>query len=161
MHSFLVKDLKAFTAGLFAGDLFDTFLLVEADFVTNTVFHMDGEIQKNYYDSEDLLPADRFVTWAEKKPLAYQIIKGKRLPLSFKLVFRLSGQNLEKTLAASHTAYTPADVDGFYLNITYKNGKLTMTSGLSMTVFTMDKALQEYWDELAEKFLKQANISFE
>ncbi|MCR4927122.1 MAG: DUF5721 family protein [Lachnospiraceae bacterium] len=160
MHSFLIHDIKSFTAALFTGELFDRFLLSEADIITDVSLHVDGRINLSYFDDPSLI-TDGHVTWGEKKPLFYSVIKGKHLPLSFKIVLCLSEKNLKSTLAASGLNISEGAVDNLFMNIGYKSGTLTVTSGISIKTFTMDKSLPEYWDGITEKFLKMNGFSYE
>ncbi len=161
MRSFTIKDQKTFTSLLFTGSIFDSFLLCEADFKTCQTIHIDGSICKEYYDDKDEIPEDAYNTWHYSKPICFQIIKGKRLPVYFKLVLALSASNLEKTIAASGLNVNSSDVEGIYLNIHYKDGTLFCTSGISLTSFTMDRELPGYWDKLVAKFFDQNGISYE
>lgn len=161
MRSFTIKDQKNFTSLLFAGTAFDSFLLCEADFKTCQSIHIDGRVCREYYDEPSEMPDDEFGTWHYSKPICYQIIKGKRLPVYFKLVMALSNKNLESTLAASGLNYAPGDVEGMYLNIHYKDGIIFCTSGISLNTFSMDRQLPDYWDDLVAKFFDQNGISYE
>lgn len=158
MKSYKILNIKEFTTALFAGEAFDSFLLAEADFLTDTTIHIDGRINKAYFDEQ---PEEEYTSWSQKKSLAFQIIKGKRLPISFKIVFCLSAKNIVSTTTASQTGINPSDVENYYININYKSGNLNLTSGMSMRTFSMDKSLPEYWDKTAEKFLKMNKIDFE
>lgn len=161
MRSFTIKDQKSFTAQLFTGTLFDTFLLCEADFKTRQTVHIDGRICRDYFDNASDIPADSYNTWRYVRPTCFQIIRGKRLPVYFKLILALSGDNLEKTLQASGISLRPEDVEGMYLNIHYKDGILFCTSGISLNIFSMDRELPDYWDRLITRFFDQNGITYE
>ncbi len=161
MRSFTIKDQKAFTTLLFTGTAFDSFLLCEADFKTSQTIHIDGRICREYYDDADEIPEDAFGTWSHSKPICFQVIKGKRLPVYFKLVLCLSAENLRKTVAASGLSLNTDDIEGMYLNIHYKDGIIFCTSGISLTTFSMDRELPEYWDKLVGRFFDQNGITYE
>lgn len=161
MRSFTIKNQKDFTARLFTGTLFDSFLLCEADFKTCQTIHIDGRICRDYFDDPADIPPDTCCTWRDVRPTCFQIIKGKRLPVYFKLVLALSDDNLSKTLEASHIQLRPEDVEGMYLNIHYKDGILFCTSGISLKIFTLDRELPDYWDQLITRFFAQNGIVFE
>ena len=86
MKSFVIKDQRAFTSQLFTGSLFDGFLLCEADFKTSMTIHIDGSLCKDYYDEADEIPEEKYNTWKNTKGICFQIIKGKKLPVFFKVV---------------------------------------------------------------------------
>ncbi len=161
MRSFTIKDQKKFTELLFTGTLFDSFLLCEADFKTSHTLHIDGRICREYFDRPEDLPQDSYSTWKSVRPVSFQIIKGKRLPVYFKLVLALSRENLAKTLRASSISMNPEDVEGMYLNIHYKDGILFCTSGIALNIFSMDRTLPDYWDKLITRFFDQNNINYE
>ena len=46
----------------------------------------------------------------------------------------------------------PQDVSALFLNIYYENGALTVTTGTSLKVFTLDKTLEHLWDDTVEKY---------
>lgn len=161
MRSFTIKNQKYFTTQLFTGTLFDTFLLCEADFKTFQTVHIDGRICKDYFDdSSDLLP-DMYNAWKACRPICFQIIKGRRLPVYFKLVLALSEDNLSKTIQASGLSMRSDDVEGMYLNIHYKDGIMFCTSGIALNIFSMDRELPDYWDKLVTRFLDQNGIDYE
>ncbi len=156
MKSFIIKDKKSFMNKLLAGDVFDNFLLVEAEINTFSGFHIDGRIKKEFFES-DGLPADfqnaEFVPFSHVKRTCFEIIKGTHTPLSFKFVLMLSPENAAKTIAASGSRLTDADISGIYLNILFSNGELMVTSGISYATFTPDKSFENAWDGMVERFL--------
>jgi hypothetical protein len=161
MRSFTIKDQKGFTSQLFTGTLFDSFLLCEADFKTSYTVHIDGRVCREYFDDAADIPSDPCNPWRAFRPTAFQIIKGKRLPIYFKLILALSSENLSKTLEASGLSLRPEDVEGMYLNVHYKDGILFCTSGISLRIFSMDRALPDYWDQLVARFFTQNGIDYE
>jgi hypothetical protein len=46
-------------------------------------------------------------------------------------------------------------VRGLFLNIQYKQGKLTCTTGISLKTFTMEKGLEHVWEDMVQKYFKQ------
>ncbi|MCR5742527.1 MAG: DUF5721 family protein [Lachnospiraceae bacterium] len=161
MRSFVIKNQKLFTAKLFADTLFDSFLLCDATFMTNQTYNIDGHVLTDYYDSESDKPAETYTTWANSRPICFQMIKGKRLPVFFKVVLTVSSGALKKILADSGCAISPTDVEGVYLNIHYKEGTLFCTSGISLKTFSMDKTFPNYWDELVSSFFVKNGFEFE
>lgn len=91
----------------------------------------------------------------------FSLIRGKRTPLRFKFVFGLSEPNIEKLLKQQDLSFTPQDVQGLYLNISYDGTSLKCVTGTSMNLFTMDKSLEEAWDKMVQKFFTQKEIEFE
>jgi len=149
-----IPDLKDFTNKLFREDTFDSFQVMEAAFVTAISVTMQGRLTQPETDRE-------FAAWKDIRPLAFQVIKGNKLPRSFKIILRLSNENAEKTITRLGLPYTLQDVAGFYLNVRYEAGKITCITGCSMNTFTMDKSLEKEWDGVIRKFLRHHQIAFE
>ena len=54
MVALKVEEQKAFTEGLFIGEIFDKFLVREAEIVTWNRFSIDGKIRQGYFSEEEL-----------------------------------------------------------------------------------------------------------
>lgn len=54
MIALKIEDMKQFTASLFLGEVFDSFLLKEAEIVTFNMFTIDGRVRHGYYSEEEL-----------------------------------------------------------------------------------------------------------
>ena len=89
MTALQIEEQKAFTENLFIGELFDRFLVREASFVTYNSFLIDGRVRQGYYSEEELelQKIEEFSAWKVLKPFCYSLIRGKRLPESFRIVF--------------------------------------------------------------------------
>lgn len=165
MIALQLTDIKAFMNTLLTSNTFDNFLLQEAVIVGNASFVIDGHVQKDYYTQEELeelkLTKDTILPFGMLRSNCYDLIKGKKAPSSFKFVFLLSHDNLEKTLRSVGSSYTPNDISGAYINIRYQNQLLTLTTGISYRIFSTDKSLEKDWDTLVQKFLNQHEIGFE
>ena len=47
------------------------------------------------------------------------------------------------------------------MNIRFQKQQLTLTTGISYRIFSVDKTLDNEWDRLVKQFLKQHEIAFE
>lgn len=158
-----IVDVRDFMSKMLVHNTFDKFYLCEASVETFTSFQFGGPLHKSYYSaSEQETLGDRTLTlWQEMKPFAYELIRGKKLPLSFKFVFALSHENLTWLLEHNHTGIDPSNVSGLFLNVRYENKKVTCVTGTSFKTFIMDKSLEHLWDDTALKFMKQNQIGVE
>ncbi|MBQ9886214.1 MAG: hypothetical protein IJM37_05090 [Lachnospiraceae bacterium] len=162
MVTFSFVEIKDITSHIFIKDTFDSFLLYEAEFVTGTSFSIDGALNKAFFDSDELeLIRDDFIRWADIKPICFNIIKGKKLPLSFKLTFKLSYANTERFIKQTGIQLTADELNGLFINLRYVNNKLTATTGTSTRNFTLDRSYEKAWDEMIFKFFKQKEILIE
>lgn len=160
MVALKIEEQKAFTSGLFLGDLFDRFLVREANIVTFNSFTIDGRVRQGYYSDEELEEnqIEEFSAWKAVKPFCFSLIKGKRLPESFRIVFMLSPDGKEKFVEGRVPGMTSDSVGGLYLNVNYDNNEMTVVTGTSMNIFTLDKTLEREWDESVKQFLKKHGI---
>lgn len=145
---------------LLLSDTFDSFLFIEGEIVTFNTFSINGYLQKDFFD-KDMIPERNYSLWKELREYCFSLIRGKRTPLRFKFVFGLSEPNIEKLLRQQGLSFTPQDVQGLYLNISYDGHSLRCVTGTSMNLFTLDKSLEEAWDKMVQKFFVQKEISFE
>ena len=94
MLALKITDLKDFTNQLFLGETFDSFWLNQAEIITSNTFTIDGRLQTEIFDNDEqtfLSSSHRtFSLWKEVKPFCYSVIRGKRAPLSFKILIQIS-----------------------------------------------------------------------
>ena len=137
----------------------------EAVISQDITFTIDGHLKKDYFSREELeeqnLTVGDILPYSYMRPALYQLIRGKKTPVYFKFVLMLSPINLEKTLSLSESGLTPLDVGGMFLNITYQNGSLAATTGISYKTFTTEKTLNHEWDKMVKKFLSKHSIVWE
>lgn len=158
MISLNLTDIKNFMAQLLLSETFDHFSFIEGEIVTFNTFKIDGFIQKDFFDTEEEPP--QYSYWENLREYCFSIIRGKRTPLSFHLVFSLSPSNTERLIARNAPSLQAKDVQGLYLNIRYDGKHLSCITGTSFKTFTMDKSLEHAWDEMVQKFFRQKKIEF-
>lgn len=156
MQGFYAKNLREFTKQLFLTDSFDAFLVPEASFVTGFTSSFDGRVPKPA--EGEAVPAEPYVSWGVLRPTAFALIKGKTLPRSFSLVFMLSREKTEAFLTSCNAAFAPEEVGGLYLNVRYNGEKLAVTTGCALTVFSLDKSLEQAWDRQILNFLSRLGL---
>jgi hypothetical protein len=144
---------------------FDHFLLSEAVITTFNTFTIDGHLRKEFYSEDELeslqLKESHLSAWENIKPICFELIKGKKTPLHFKFVFQLSPSNTERLLQQTGLSLTPQDVNGLFINIKYDGNVLSCITGTSLNFFTLDKSLEQAWDSMIQRFLKQQEIIFD
>jgi len=158
MISFEIDNIRNFTSGLFAGNTFDSFLAVEADFSTACRFKIDGHLNADFVGEENMqLPeySEGITYWKKLRPICYEIIKGKTVPRQFTIVFKMPGTYVDDFLKKTGIASDPENIDGLFLNVNFRQGRLYCTTGCSMRTFSLDKSLETEWDEYMTAFLKQ------
>lgn len=160
MIALALTEVKECMSKLLLSEVFDPFYFIEGEIVTFGTFSLNGYLNKDFFDKEEV-PERDYALWKDVREYCFSLIKGKRTPLSFKLVLRLSDSNIEKLIKSQDLNYTLADVNGLYINLKYDGQKLNCITGTSMKTFTMDKSLEQAWDKLVQKFFTQKTIKFE
>jgi hypothetical protein len=146
-------------------EIFDHFLLQEGAITSAASYAIDGRITKGFYSQEELselgIREYPFLPYGMLRTNCFDLIKGKKTPSAFKFVLMLSPENLRRTLSSIASSYTEEDISSVCLNIRYQNQLLSLTTGVSYRIFSVDKTLENEWDRLVKQFLKQHDISFE
>lgn len=159
MISLRIIDVKDFMNKLLVSDTFDSFCLIKAHFVTANTFDIDGKINKEFFGDDET--SEDFSLWRDSKHFCREIIKGKKLPLEFKIVLSLNEENKKKVIESVSNAFAVEEVKGLYMNIIYTRASLHLVTGTSFKTFTLDKTLENEWDKMAVKFLKNKEIPTE
>lgn len=158
-------EIKDFMNKLLCTNTFDNFLLREAKIQGSITWDLDGTINDGFYSTDELeelnLTGLSFIPYGQVRTQCFDLIKGKRTPSYFKFVLLLSPTNLARTLEQTHSSFSPEDITGMFLNIKYQHEKLLLTTGISYRIFSVDKSLEQEWDSLIKRFLKNHEISFE
>lgn len=165
MLALKITDIRDFTNKLFIGEVFDKFCLSEASITTFNTFTIDGRLQRDFFDTDSLNKLTEHERthslWKEIRPFCWSVIRGKRTPLSFKIVLHLSRNGIEAAMRNTDLGISSEQIDGFYLNLQFKNNALLCTTGTSLKTFLMNKQPEQFWDDMILHFLNQNQILFE
>ena len=156
-----ITDRKDFTKQLFLQETFDGFLLTEAVFTTSCTFTIDGSLNRSYYEEAEWeeIGDRQYETWKALRAHCFQLIKGSKLPVGFRITLRMKPGNVERILEQNDLVGM-FEVESLQLNILYKNGEITCTTGIALRQFTMDKALDQAWDRMVRKFFQKQQIAY-
>ena len=158
MIAFKIVDVKDFMNKLLIGEVFDNFLLVSFEITNYAKITIDGVKNEAWYEEE---VSGRYVTWKEVRDKISALLKGDRVPLGIKGVFRLSEENTDKT-AAKLGIKDAAEKDyGLFFTLKFEKGEINIVTGVSVTDFLMSKQIGNLWDEDLLKFLKYYQIAVE
>ncbi|MCR4787590.1 MAG: DUF5721 family protein [Lachnospiraceae bacterium] len=152
MRSFTVKNPKKFMSALLAGDVFDDFLLCEALIKTYNTFSIDGRIIPEYFDDYEF--GYEYSSWKDIRPICFELIKGKILPVSFLFVMQLKPDKAKEIMLEEVSSSSIEQIKGLTLNIKYQNGTITVVTATSLNSFIPDKAPDNVWDSYMSDFLK-------
>lgn len=81
------------------------------------------------------------------RPFCWSVIRGKRTPLSFKIVLHLSRSGVEAAVRNTDMGISSEQIDGLFLNLQFKNNSLLCTTGLSPPDFLYGKRPEQLWDD--------------
>ncbi len=102
MLALKITDVKDFMNKLLIGEVFDRFSLVEASVTTFNTFTIDGKLQYDFFDTDTKAAFEEKSTeyslWHDVKPYCFSIIRGRRTPLNFRIVFELSHDQTQSLL---------------------------------------------------------------
>lgn len=156
----LTLQAKTCMAHLLLKESFDCYTFVEGDITTFNKFHIDGFLQKDFFDEK---PEQDYSCWKDVREFCFGIIRGKRTPLEFKIVLALPDSLLEKFLEDHDltSSYQKEEIQGLYLNFRYNGATLQCVTGSSFKSFRMDKQLEREWDNYAVSIFKNLGIEVE
>ena len=164
MLALKINDVKGFMNRLLIGETFDHFPMAEVSVTTFNTFSIDGKINKEFFDTDtqNILTQKGTVysAWKEIKPFCFSIIRGKRTPLQFKIVFQLSPEQFFSIFEEKESDLFSA-VSSFSFIIQYKNNMLLCTTGIAQTYFSMDKRAEQLWDAAVHNFFRCLGIDCE
>lgn len=165
MLALKINDVREFMNQLLIGETFDHLQLVEASITTFNTFSIDGTLKRDFFDTDtcDILDQSSitYSLWKEVKPYCYSIIRGKRTPLHFRIIFQLTKKQTDFIVRKLNNRITPDLVKGLFLNLQYKNKELLCTTGISLQTFLPDKAPEHLWDSEVLTLFRRQKISFE
>ena len=161
MRAWQVIDVKAFMAKLLMQDVFDQYLVSEMMINTFSKFEINGKLNADFYSTQELeeLHGRTNAKWSELRPIAFSLVKGKKIPLSFHINLMLSKEQIEKVVQENGVSISAEDISGLYIHIKFENGILYVITGTGIKIFTMDKTLDNVWDDIIRNYLKKLEVA--
>lgn len=139
--------VKKFMNYVFKTNIFDKMQIRSGEIVTRGHFSFEGIFNHEYDGIKD----DRkYCLWGEVRTNFFDLIKGKKMPKTIKLVFALDNADLEKLHPNAQAAF---------LNAMFENGQLCFTTGTAQKNFSMDKSLDLQWEESVKLMFKRLEIA--
>ncbi len=151
MEIFEIEEKADYMKDLF-GSRFDSFYLYEARVKTKLDYYVSGKQNKEYFDTDEQAQISEYIEWKDIKQTIYDYIKGTRLPVSFKIILMFNTENIERLLEMNNLPVRAEDVSALFLNVAYEHETLTATTGTSLKIFTLDKTLEQVWDQTVRKY---------
>lgn len=163
MIALKIHDIKLFMSGLLLHTTFDEYLAKEVEIVTSCTFQIDGKVQKDWYSSDEIemMNNRHYVKWSEIKQHAYQLIRGNKTPLSFRIIFMLSEENKKQFVQETGISFQSEDISGLFLNVRYDKEDLIIVTGSSLSIFSLDKSVDQQWDSYVKEIFSKCKIAYE
>jgi len=154
MKSYDIEDIKEYMNQLLVNERFDSFYLYEARVKGALDYFIGGKLNMDYYDEDERkeLEESEYISWGQVKHVIYDLMKGKKLPINFKIILMFNRDNITRLIEMNNLPVKLEDVGALFYNIHFEAGQLNVTTGTSIKVFTLDKRLEQLWDETVEKY---------
>lgn len=159
MIALKIPNIKNFMNKLLVTETFDDFLLVEASITTFSSFFIDGHIQKDFFDNPP--SENEFIAFDRIRPIAFDLMKGKRTPLQFKFVFHVSPERCTSILDSQDSLSYRQEMKSLVLTVKYDGHELTCITATAFHTFVPDKTMDTLWDQSLKTFFTEELIEFE
>ncbi|MEE0956113.1 MAG: DUF5721 family protein [Eubacterium sp.] len=163
MIAIQIEKNGPFMKQLLIGSLFDAFLVSSIEVTTYVSFKIDGALHPDFYPKEDAEAIrknpDRLARWKQIKSFVTSVVSGERQPLLLKVVLQVPKDQAQEMLSASGISCAPEDLYGLFLNLQFKDGVLTLTTGCSVRLFTAEHEVARMWDSSVKKFLEKYELA--
>ncbi|MCL2593528.1 MAG: DUF5721 family protein [Defluviitaleaceae bacterium] len=133
IFNILEQDTNDILAKLFKEDLFNEFEIRSLNIESFANFAITGRI-----------------TWAEAKPHALLILKGRPMPTIIKIIFSPT----EEVMQEIHP-----NAASLHLTLNFTGEKIIFTTATSQKEFALDKTLDETWDEWVAEYFKNNGVA--
>lgn len=163
MQAYHIEDIRKFTKYLFDSEKFDDYQMSEVSILTFCQFKINGKNIREFYTNDEWeigKEDSEYVFWKNIRSLCFQIIKGKKPPVSFRIVLKLNKKQKQNWFIRILEENLQNSISELYLNILYKDRKLILISACSYMDFTLDKSIEQYWDKEVEKLLKELEVVY-
>lgn len=152
MEIFSIDEKTEYLKELFEKEKYDSFYLYEVRVKTKLDYYVNGRLNREYFDTEEQADLPEYVEWKDIKQIVYSYIKGKRLPIGFKIILMFNRENISRLLEMNNLPVKTEDVRALFMNVVYEHEALSVTTGTSLKIFTMDKTLEHVWDDTVKKY---------
>ncbi|MCR5368801.1 DUF5721 family protein [Eubacterium sp.] len=146
-----IENVKGLVSRLLSDEIFANMLLYSLEVKNAYLTEVSGKMNKEFFDSSEEAGAEEYIRWSDVRELFFQSIKGSRLPLKFKIVLLADSLLIEKIGEAAEIQNASGNIASLGVNIYYDRNGLSITSGTSLKLFTMDKSVEKCWDEWVRK----------
>ena len=147
-----VEKTDSLITGLLRTEFFDSLEMIRLELTTSVTRSVDGRIQRGFYDSEEEIPGE-YIRWKDEKSRFFDAMRGKILPLQFKIVFRYPKAESDQLFGR--------DTEGtsLYINVSYDRNNTFLTTGFAQNSFPQDQSFGREWDDFVQSVIRNLEIS--
>ncbi len=163
MIALRILNIKKLIASILVKPDFDRYSLIEAQITTFCTFSIDGRLERDFFEGSEEQPSSGsgYISWGMVRERCFDIIRGKRTPLSFKFVFFYPPDLLLPFLREHDVTVREDNVLGLCINLRFDGTNLLLTTGTSMKAFTADRSCDRAWDEEVLRLITSMDIETE
>ncbi len=165
MIALSMENRRQFMGCLLTTDVFDGFHISEAVIRTGVTFSVDTHLTEGFYSPEELeslhLQEHEPLPFSMMRQTFYHLIRGTHTPLFFRFVLMLSPTDAADLLRKADNGMTAADINGFFLNLTFQNGEIRVTTAISYRSFPADHSADRIWDLSVKQLFEKNGLIFE
>ena len=161
MISLKILEMNRFMGKLLKGENFDGFLLKDGFLRTSIEYRFQGQLFAEYFDTaEQEKLEEKYIYWGELRPTVFELIKGKRTPLAFSFTLLLPKNDTAELLARRQVNMS-GDSPSLFLQIRFEHGMGHIVTGTARNTFTLDKSMEEAWDEEVKQLFRAMELAVE
>ncbi len=162
MQVFLIEDKKSFMTELLTGEAFDELLLSEARIEGKGHLSLTGRPAEGFFSLEEMAGIDPsgYLPYSAFRDSVFSFIKGNRTPVGFMIQLLLKRKETEELISKSECTIPSKDVESLSLLIRFKDGRLTLATGTSISGFYPDKSLDHALDKYAAQLLDKMGVPY-
>jgi len=138
------SGVKEFMNRLLREDILDNFDVRGIEIAINTRISIDGAL----ITSEE--QPQGFTSWEALRPLLFAIIKTGAKPRQIKIIFSYKADEIKEI---------HPNAAALFLNMLYENDIVNFTTATSQKEFSLEKSLDDSWDEWVRGFFIEKNIT--
>jgi hypothetical protein len=148
-------------AKLLVSDAFDSFCMQEAVIMTSVSYNINGRLHTYFYPEEERSRyTDEFIPWSEIRPKLFEMIKGKNLPISFRITLSLATGKMHALMQKESPEGVSSALRALVINIRFENGSVVIMTGTSYDSFVIDRTEEKIWDSAFARFLTAKDIAY-
>lgn len=160
MISLVADDTRSFMNCLIKSEAFDNFLIYTFSIDTLYNLSIDGAINKDYLssDEQEIYEGQSYIDYTQVKPILTNILKQSHTPTAMKITFTLNRKSTEQVQRRLIGETDVLPVQGFLINLVFDGEKVRITTGTNYAQFTLDKSIEQSFDQMMRQFFKKNDL---